>query len=108
MPSLAGEFRITIIFLEQSDGFAIADTYHDLTFLTIFTRCAVGTNQVDVVLCVRDTHTAWLGCHPGEGAEGHGGLRLSEALHDVEADQFLQLIEDGRIQCLTSGTTILQ
>ena len=35
VPSLMGQLRIAVVFLEQANGFAVADTYHDFTLLTI-------------------------------------------------------------------------
>ena len=108
VPSLASEFRITIVLLEESDRLAVAHTYHDLTFLTIFTRRTVGTHQIDVVLGVGDTHRTWLRLHPGEGTEGHGGLRLSEALHHLDTCLLVELIEDGGVQSLTCRTAVFE
>ena len=50
VPGLAGQFRVTVVFLEKTDGLAIADAYYDFALLTILTRRTVGTDQVDIVV----------------------------------------------------------
>ena len=107
VPSLAGLFFITVVALEESDGFLVAYTNHDLSLFTIFTTGAVGAQQVNVVLRIGNTHTAGLGFHPREGTQGHRGLRLSEAFHHLDASLFLELVEDGGVQSLASCTAVL-
>ena len=108
MPSLTGQFGIPVVLLEKSDGLSVTNTYHDLAFLTILTTGTVGTYEVDVVLGIGDTHTAWLRCHPREGAKGHRGLGLAETLHDVESDFLFEFIEDGRVKGLTGRAAVFQ
>ena len=108
VPGLTGQFLVTIVFLEEADGLTVTDAHHDLTLLTILATGAVGTQQVDVILGVGHTHAAGLRLHPGEGAERHGGLRLSEAFHHLDAGLLVELIEHGGIQGLAGGGAIFQ
>ena len=108
VPGLTGKLWVAVVLLEETDGLAVAYTHHNLALLTIFTRCTVGADQVDVVLGVGDTHRTGFRLHPGEGAEGHRGLCLSEAFHHLDACLLVELFEDGRVQGFTSCTTVLQ
>ena len=108
MPGLTRLLLIAIVAFEQSNGLLVAYAHHNLTFLTVFTACAVGTQQVDVVLGIGDAHRTRFRRHPWESAEGHGSLCLSEAFHHLNAGLFLELVEDSRIQCLAGGTTVFQ
>ena len=108
VPGLTGKFFVTIVFLEEADGLTVTDAHHDLALLTVLATGAVGTQQVDVILGVGHTHAAGLRLHPGEGAERHGGLRLSEAFHHLDAGLLVELVEHGGIQGLAGGGAILQ
>ena len=108
VPGLTGQLLVTVVFLEEADGLTVTDAHHNLTLLTIFATGTVGTQQVDVILGVGHTHTAGLRLHPGEGAEGHGGLRLSKAFHHLDTGLLVELIEHSGVQGLTGCGAILQ
>ena len=108
VPCLAGLLLIAIVTLEQTDRLLVAYADYNLSLFTILAAGAIGTQQIDVVLSVRDTHTAWFGCHPGEGAKGHGSLGLTEALHHLYACLLLELVEYSRVKCLACGTAVLK
>ena len=108
VPCLTGLFFVTIIAFEKTDGLLVAHTNHDFALFTILTAGTVSTQQVDIILGIGNTHGTRFRCHPGEGAKTHGGFSLSEALHDVQAYQLLQLVEHGRIQGLTGRTAVFE
>ena len=56
VPGLARLLVVAVVALEQTDGLLVAHTYHNLALLTILAGGAVGTQQVDVILGVGDTH----------------------------------------------------
>ena len=68
VPSLAGQFLIAIVALEESDGLLVTGIHTDLTFLTVLAGRAVGLDQADVVLRIGLSHAAGLRLCPGEGA----------------------------------------
>ena len=108
VPGLTGQFRIAIVLLEETDGLAVTDTHHNLTFLTILTGRTVGTDQVDIVLGIGNTHRAGLRRHPGEGAEGHRGLCLTETFHHLDARLLVELIKDGWVQGLAGSGAVFE
>ena len=58
VPCLAGLLLIAIVTLEQTDRLLVANADYNLSLFTILAAGAIGTQQIDVVLSVRDTHTA--------------------------------------------------
>ena len=92
VPCLAGFLLIAIVTLKQTDRFLVAYAYHNLTLFTIFAAGTVGTQQVDVVLGIGNTHRTGFRCHPREGAEGHGGLGLTEAFHHTDTGLLVEFI----------------
>ena len=108
VPCLTGQLFITIVILEQTDWLTVAYPYHNLALFTIFAWRTVCTQQVDVVLRVGDSHGTWLGSHPREGSQCHGGFCLSEAFHHLDTCLLLELVEHSGVQCLAGRGTILQ
>ena len=53
-------------------------------------------------------HAAGFGFHPWHGAEGHGGLGLSETFHQLDAGKLAELVVNGGIECLAGGAAIAQ
>ena len=56
VPCLACLLLVAVIALEQADGLTVAYTDHNLAFLTVFTGGAVGTEQINIILGIGDTH----------------------------------------------------
>ena len=108
VPSLAGLLFIAVVTLEQAYRLLVAYAHHNLALLTIFARRTVGTQQVDVVLSVGDTHRAGFWLHPGEGAQRHGCLGLTEAFHHADAGLLVELLIDGGVQCLAGRAAIFE
>ena len=108
VPCLAGLLFITVVTLEQTNRLLVAYAYHNLTFLTILTAGTIGTKQIDIILGVGDTHRTGFRGHPREGAERHGCLCLTKALHHADAGLLVELIIDGRVQGLACSTAILE
>ena len=108
VPSLTRLFLVTIVTLEETDRFLVTYTNDYFTFLTILAGCTVSTQQVDIVLGIGNTHRTRFGRHPREGAQRHGGFRLSEALHHLDTRLFFELIKHCRVQGLTSRSTVFQ
>ena len=57
---------------------------------------------------IGNTHGSGFWCHPGEGAKGHGGLRLTEALHHADAGFLVELVKDGWVQGLTGSGAVFE
>ena len=108
VPCLARLLLVAIVLLEETDGLLVTHADNNFTLLTVLARGAVGTDEVDVILCIRDAHGAWLRLHPREGAEGHGGLGLPEAFHHPDAGLLEELVIDSRVQGLTGRGAVFE
>ena len=108
VPCLAGLLVVAVVALEQTDRFLVAYADNNFSLFTVLTTGAVGTQQIDVVLGIRNTHRAGFGCHPREGTQRHGGLGLSEALHHTNAGFLIELVIDCGIQSLAGSAAILK
>ena len=108
VPSLARLLLVAIVALEETNRLLVTHANHNLALLTVLAWSAVGTQQVDVVLGIGNTHRTRLGSHPREGAQRHRCLCLAETFHHADARLLEELLEHGGIQSLTCGGAVLQ
>ena len=108
VPGLTRALRVAVILLKESDRATLVCADHDLPLLTVLGRCAVGAQQIDVVLRVGQAHRPGLGRGPGEGADGERRLRLAVALHEADAGEAEEGVVDRRVQRLASDGAILE
>ncbi|CDA71076.1 unknown [Phocaeicola coprocola CAG:162] len=108
VPCFASQFCITIILFKQSQRFSLIGTYNDLSLFTIFGRTSVGCKQVDIVLRIRNTHTAWFRIHPWESSKCKSCFCLSETFHQADTCDFLECFVNRVIQCFSRRSTIFQ
>ena len=97
VPCFACAFGIPVIFLEKTDRFAICSVDHDLSLFSVFGTGSVRAQQVYIVLRIRDTHRSGFRFHPRESGDGQGCFRLSETFHQLDAGQFVERVEYGRV-----------
>ena len=108
VPCFASQFCITIILFKQSQRFSLIGTYNDLSLFTIFGRTSVGCKQVDIVLRIRNTHTAWFRIHPWESSKCKSCFCLSETFHQADTCDFLERFIYRIVQSLSRRSTVFQ
>ncbi len=107
-PCLGGRFLIAVVAECQSRNALLLQLDADLAGLTDCRRCSVGEQNLHIVLRIRSAHAARLRLHADNIRNGKRGLRLAEALHELDAGRTLELVEDLRIQRLTCDTGVFQ
>ena len=108
MPGFVCTFRVAIVFFEESERFAFAGADYDLTLFSRFYRAAFVVYQVHVILWIGQSHTSRFRFHPRHGSYCQCRLSLSEAFHQLDACQFLESLEYGRVQSFSGDGAIPQ
>ena len=108
VPHLAGALRVAVVLLEKTEGFPVRRVDHDLPLLAILRERPVRADQVHLVLRVGHTHRAGFRLHPGECRHAQRRLGLSEALHELDAGEFIECLVNGRVQRLARDGAILE
>ena len=106
MPHAPCELLVAIVSLEQSDGLVFSHAHHYLPLLSVLARCAVGAEQVDVILRVGQSHASRLRLGPRHRAERHGGLGLSEALLHLYACELVEPVVHRRVERLARRAAV--
>ena len=108
VPSLVCTFRIPIVLFEKSERFAFAGTDHNLSLLSGFHGATFTVDQVYVILRIGQSHASRFRFHPRHGGNCQCRFRLSETFHQLDACQFLEGFEYGRVQCFSGNGAIPQ
>ena len=102
-PSLAGRLDVVVVVQRESAGQSLADVDNNLSGFAVGNLIAVLVDQVDIIDRRRTSEGADLVRRADHVADDNGGLGLTEALHDLESGELLELTVDLGVQRFAGG-----